>query len=96
MNAYKTGGYAVDGKDHVNGVGNIVTNLQALESLLRGFLVERYDQCAGFPNMGDKIACRNYLTNFVSLGELAPSQRQNYDYGDTQLARSILPVCGFG
>ena len=60
----------MDGKDHVNGVGNIVTNLQALESLLRGFLVERYDQCAGFPNMGDKIACRNYLTNFVSLGEL--------------------------
>ncbi|WP_426437056.1 hypothetical protein [Bradyrhizobium genosp. P] len=28
-------------KDHINGVGNIVLNLQALETLLRGFLVEK-------------------------------------------------------
>jgi hypothetical protein len=57
-------------KDHINGVGTIVLNLQALESLLRGFLVEKYGQCSGFPKMGDKVACRNYLTNFVSLGDL--------------------------
>ena len=60
----------MDDNAHINGVGNIVTNLQALETTLRGFLVERYDQCAGFPKMGEKIACRNYLTNFVSLGDL--------------------------
>jgi hypothetical protein len=48
----------------------IVLNLQALESFLRGFLVEKYRQCAGFPKMGDKVACRNYLTSFVCLGEL--------------------------
>jgi hypothetical protein len=41
-----------------NGVGNIVLNLQALESLLRGFLVEKYGQCAAFPKMGDTVACR--------------------------------------
>jgi hypothetical protein len=57
-------------KDHINGVGSIVLNLQALESLLRGFLVEKYGQCSAFPKMGDKVACRSYLTNFVSLGDL--------------------------
>jgi hypothetical protein len=60
----------MDDKAHTNGVGNIVLNLQALESVLRGFLVERYGQCANFPKMGDKTACRNYLTAYVSLGEL--------------------------
>jgi hypothetical protein len=60
----------MDPKAHMNGVGNIVTNLQALETVQRGFLVERFGQCAGFPKMGDKIACRNYLTAYVSLGDL--------------------------
>ena len=54
----------------MNGVGNIVTNLQALETVLRGFLVERFGQCAAFPKMGEKTACRNYLTAYVSLGGL--------------------------
>ncbi len=57
-------------KAHTNGIGNIVTNLQALESVLRAFLVERYGQCAKFPKMGDKTACRNYLTAWISLGDL--------------------------
>ena len=64
----------MDARDHVTGVGNIVTNLQALESkVLRGFLVERYGQCADFPKMGDKVGCRNYLTNFLST-ERTPSR----------------------
>ena len=48
------------------GVGAIVTNLQALESALRRFLVERYGQCSNFPKMGDTTACRSYLTAFES------------------------------
>jgi hypothetical protein len=60
----------MEDKDHITGMGNIILNLQALESLLRGFLVEKYGQCAAFPKMGDKVARRNYLTNFVSLGDL--------------------------
>ena len=60
----------MDPKFHTNGVGNIVTNLQALETVLRGFLAERFGQCATFPKMGDKTACRNYLTAYVSLGDL--------------------------
>lgn len=60
----------MEDSDHTTGVGNIALNLQALESFLRGFLVEKYGQCSAFPKMGDKVACRNYLTNFVSLGDL--------------------------
>jgi hypothetical protein len=60
----------MDHKIHTAGVGSIVTNLQALETVLRGFLVERYDQCAAFPKMGDTTACRNYLTAYDSLGSL--------------------------
>lgn len=60
----------MDYKDHIAGVGSIVTNLQALESALRRFLVARYGQCANFPQMGDTTACRSYLTAFESLGPL--------------------------
>jgi hypothetical protein len=60
----------MDWKAHISGVGNIVTNLQALESILRAFLVEQYGQCPKFPKMGDESACRNYLTAYVSLDEL--------------------------
>ena len=60
----------MDYKDHIAGIGSIVTNLQALESALRRFLVERYDQCPKFPRIGDTVACRSYLTAFVSLRPL--------------------------
>jgi hypothetical protein len=60
----------MDYKIHTAGVGSIITNLQALETVLRSFLVERYDQCAAFPKMGHTTACRNYLTAYDSLGSL--------------------------
>ena len=60
----------MDWKAHLNGIGSIVTNLQAFETVLRAFLVERYGHCAKFPKMGDQLACRSYLTAYVSLGEL--------------------------
>lgn len=60
----------MDWKIHTSGVGNIVTNLQALETVLRGYLVERYEQCSEFPKIGDTSACRNYLTAYISLGAL--------------------------
>jgi hypothetical protein len=76
----------MEDKDHITGVGNIVTNLQALESVLRGFLVEKYGQCAGFPKMGDKTACRNYLTNFISLGELIKDYHRCLDEHEKKYA----------
>jgi len=60
----------MDHKTHTAGIGSIVTNLQALETVLRGFLIERYEQCAALPKMGDTTACRNYLTAYDSLGSL--------------------------
>lgn len=60
----------MDWKVHLNGVGSIVTNLQALETVLRAFLVERYGHCSKFPDMGDETVCRSYLTAYASLGEL--------------------------
>jgi hypothetical protein len=60
----------MDDKDHVRCVGAIVTNLQALETSLRFFLGRRYDQHLAFPKPGQTSACRNYLTDFASLGEL--------------------------
>jgi hypothetical protein len=77
----------MDESAHINGIGNIVTNLQALETTLRGFLVEQYDQCAQFPNMGEKIACRNYLTNWISLGELIEDYHR--DLGEHEKQYSI-------
>jgi hypothetical protein len=60
----------MDYKDHIAGVGSIVTNLQGLASVLRRFLVERYGQCSKFRKMGDTTACRSCLTAFESLGPL--------------------------
>jgi hypothetical protein len=60
----------MDEKDHVRCIGAIVTNLQALETSLRFFLGRRYDQHLAFPKRGQTSACRNYLTEFASLGEL--------------------------
>jgi hypothetical protein len=80
----------MDPKSHTNGVGNIVTNLQALETVLRGFLVERFGQCAAFPNMGDKTACRNYLTAYASLGALIDDYHR--DLGEHEKNFSINPT----
>jgi hypothetical protein len=60
----------MDYKEHLFGVGAIVTNLQALETSLRSFLVRRFEQHFKFPMKGDMTACKNYLTAFASLGEL--------------------------
>jgi hypothetical protein len=60
----------MEAKDHLFGVGAIVTNLQALETSLRYFLVRRFEQHFKFPIKGDATACKNYLTAFASLGEL--------------------------
>jgi hypothetical protein len=76
----------MDSKAHTNGVGNIVTNLQALESVLRGFLVERYGQCTRFPMLGDKIACRSYLTAWISLGDLVNDYHRDLKENEKQFS----------
>ena len=76
----------MDPKAHTNGVGNIVTNLQALETVLRAFLVERYGQCAKFPKMGDETACRSYLTAYASLGDLLQDYHNDLSENEQKFA----------
>ena len=45
-------------------------NLQAVETLLRYFLVLREGQSTAFPKVGDTQADETFATNYTSLGEL--------------------------
>jgi hypothetical protein len=45
-------------------------NLQALESHLRYFLARLHKQDIAFPKVGDTSVTENYMTNFMSLGDL--------------------------
>jgi hypothetical protein len=60
----------LDWKDHTQWVGCIVTNLQALETVLRRFLMEVHGQPMEFPKPGDTDANETYLTNYRSLDGL--------------------------
>ena len=60
----------MDWKDHVHQVGCIVTNLQALETVLRRFLMEVHGEKMQFPKVGDKDAAETHLTNYLSLAPL--------------------------
>jgi hypothetical protein len=57
-------------EDHTQWVGGIVTNLQALETVIRYFLLRRRKEEVQFPEVGDRDAKKTYLTRFLSLGTL--------------------------
>jgi hypothetical protein len=57
-------------EDHTQWVGAIVTNLQALETVLRYFLAKKEKEAVEFPKVGDKLVKLSYLTRFVSLSKL--------------------------
>ena len=57
-------------EEHTQGVGAIVTNLQALETALRYFLLRRKGEEAQFPKPGDTQVKNTYLTRHTSLGKL--------------------------
>jgi hypothetical protein len=63
-------GYPVKVEEHTQGVGAIVTNLQALETVLRYFLAKMNNEDIQFPKVGDKLVKLSYLTRFMSLGKL--------------------------
>lgn len=60
----------MEAKEHTQGVGAIVTNLQALETVLRYFLLKLNGERTEFPNAGDRKTKITYLTRYVSLGDL--------------------------
>jgi len=57
-------------REHVDGVGAVVTNLQSLETVIRIFLAKLNNQSFSLPSPGDQFASENYLTNYRSLGSL--------------------------
>ena len=57
-------------KDHTHLVGCIVTNLQALETVLRYFLLRLHKQEPQFPQVGDTDVSVTYLTKYAFLGQL--------------------------
>jgi hypothetical protein len=60
----------MDYKDHSLRVGYIHTNLAALETSLRYFLLKANGQVFSSPKAGDADAPVNYITKFASLGGL--------------------------
>jgi hypothetical protein len=60
----------VDVSDHAQLVGAIITNLQALETVLRYHSMGSKAREVQFPTVGAPDALENDLTSYVSLGKL--------------------------
>jgi hypothetical protein len=67
----------VKAEEHTHGVGAIITNLQALETVLRYFLLKLRNQTAEFPKVGDQAAKKTYLTRSLSLDKLIRNYNSN-------------------
>lgn len=57
-------------EEHTQWVGAIVTNLQALETVLRYFLLRLRKQDPQFPKPEDRDAKKTYMTRYLSLGKI--------------------------
>jgi hypothetical protein len=57
-------------EEHTQGVGAIVTNLQALETVLRFFLLRLRKQDPTFPKPGEGKVKKTYLTRWIALDKL--------------------------
>ena len=75
-------------EDHTKWVGAIVTNLQALETVLRYFLLTANGQAAEFPKLGAKDTVINFLTDYRSLGNLM----MLYNEKLTEKKRNMLSI----
>src|ERR1035437_5409041 len=67
-------------------VGAIITNLQALETHLRYFLLKAHGQVVAFPKPGDKEVAHNYLTNRKSLNVLIDEYNAGLRQGEDGFA----------
>jgi hypothetical protein len=56
--------------DHTRGVGRIITNLEALEFVVRIFLTKANDQKLEFPTPETTELPVTFVTNYMPLGEL--------------------------
>jgi hypothetical protein len=66
----KSGEVLLEVMEHTQGIGGIVTNLLALETVLRYFLLKLNGEEVQFPNVNDREAKITQLTRFASLSKL--------------------------
>jgi hypothetical protein len=57
-------------EEYTQGVGAIITNLLALETVLRYFLAKEKGEDIQFPKVGDKLVKLSWLTRFGYLSDL--------------------------
>jgi hypothetical protein len=73
-------------EEHTQGVGAIVTNLAALETVLRYFLLRQKKQEAHFPKPGDREVKRSYLTRSIALQNLIRNYNSVLDADESKYA----------
>jgi hypothetical protein len=78
----------MDQDDHVRGVGKIVSNLEALEFVIRIFLGNRHNQKLEYPTPTTKELPETYVTNYMSLDELV----KEYNAGLSQVEQVDVEV----
>jgi hypothetical protein len=76
----------VKAEEHTKSVGAIITNLQALETVLRYFLLKENGQPPDFPKPGARDTSINYLTDYRSLRTLIRLYNEKLSSGETQYA----------
>lgn len=74
-----------DFDSHALGMGRILANLQAIESILRLTLYELGGEVGGLPEFGEKIAGLNRVTEFSSMGELVKDYNKLAKKLDTKM-----------
>lgn len=60
----------MEATEHTQGIGGIVTNLLALETVLRYFLLKLNGEEVQLPTVGDREATITHLTRLASLSKL--------------------------
>jgi hypothetical protein len=87
-----TEGHKMKVEDHTKSVGAIVTNLQALETVLRYFLLRANAQQPDFPKPGAKDTSITYLTDYRSLRALIRSYNEKLTEAETKYAIDLEAV----
>jgi hypothetical protein len=79
-------------EEYTKSVGAVVTNLQALETVVRYFLLKANGQASDFPKQGAKDTSITYLTDFRSLRGLIGLYNEKLTDAETQYMVDIEAV----
>lgn len=79
-------------EEHTQWVGAIATNLLALETCLRYFLLKLHKQDPQFPKPGDRDAKKTYMTRQLSLGKIIKNYNQALRKDETKFKIGPEPL----